>query len=99
MGKILPCIMDNINISEIQTALESKEKLIKITKETRDAALNAKNQSEARLNLSKEELTKLGVTPENAAEEAERLAREIISDLEKIDSNIPYDLLRKLKRI
>ena len=38
----------DINISEIQTALESKEKLIKITKETRDAALSAKNQKQNR---------------------------------------------------
>ena len=51
------------------------------------------------LKLCEEELAKLGVTPENAKEELERLAAEIEKELQEIDDSIPVDMLRALKRI
>ena len=96
--------MSNVNVSNFtianaQEQLAKAEKMIEIAKKTREDAIKAKTESETRLKLCEEELAQLGVTPENAKEELERLAAEIEKELQEIDDSIPVDMLRALKRI
>lgn len=88
-----------IDIDNVKKELESAEKLIEITKKTRDDAIKAKTEAETKLEMSKNELKELGITPENAETEISKLEDEISSLLNQIKSEIPEDLLRELKRI
>ncbi len=91
--------MANLNIAETQAKLAKAEELIEITKKTREDAIKAKTESKTKLDMCKEELAKLGVTPENAQDELERLENEIKSELTNIMNNIPVELLKQLQRI
>ena len=91
--------MSNFNITDTQAKLAKAEELIEITKKTREDAIKAKTESQTKLNICKEELAKLGVTPENAESELARLESEIQEELNKINNNIPFELLRQLQRI
>ena len=91
--------MADFNISETQARLAEAEKLIEITKTTREEALKRKTECLTKLDISKEELKKLGVTPENAEAELTKLQDEILSELNNIENNIPKDLLKALRRI
>lgn len=88
-----------LNTDKIKAELESVEKLIEITKKTRDDAIKAKTEAETKVQMSKNELKELGITPENAEAEVGKLELEIESLLNEIKSEIPMDLLRELKRI
>lgn len=90
---------NTFTVAEAQEKLANAEKLIEIARKTREDAIKAKTESETRLKLCEEELAKLGVTPENAQQELERLATEVEKELKEIDGSIPMDLLRALKRI
>ena len=92
--------MDNkLNMPSTQERLAEAERLIEITKQTREDAIKKKTESQTKLEMSKEELLKLGVTPENAEAELERLQAEILAELSNVENNIPKDLLASLKRI
>ena len=88
-----------IDIEAVKKELSEVEKLIDITKKTRDDALKAKTEAETKVEMSKAELRELGITPENAQEEVEKLEKEILSTLNEIKGEIPMDLLKELKRI
>lgn len=88
-----------LNTDKIKAELESVEKLIEITKKTRDDAIKAKTEAETKVQMSKNELKELGITPENAEAEVGKLELEIENLLNEIKSEIPMDLLRELKRI
>lgn len=90
---------ERFDIAIAQQKIADAEKLIEIAKKTRDDAIKAKTESETRLRFCEEELAKLGVTPENAVQELERLESEINSELEAINACIPIELLKTLKRI
>ena len=91
--------MADFNISETQARLAEAERLIEITKTTREEALKRKTECLTKLEIRKEELTKLGVTPENAEAELTKLQNEILSELNNLENNIPKDLLIALRRI
>ena len=91
--------MSNLNIVDTQKRLERAEKLIEIAKKTREDAIKKKTESLTKLEMSKEELAKLGVTPDNAEAELARLESEILSELETIEGEIPTELLHQLGRI
>lgn len=91
--------MSNLNITETQQRLDKAEKLIEIAKKTREDAITKKTESLTKLEMSKNDLAKLGVTPENAETELTRLEAEILADLQGIEDDIPIDLLRQLGRI
>jgi sialic acid synthase SpsE len=91
--------MSNLNILDTQKRLEKAEKLIEVAKKTREDAIKKKTESLTKLEMSKEELAKLGITPENAQTELERLENQILSELETIEGEIPVELLRQLGRI
>lgn len=91
--------MADFNISETQARLAEAERLIEITKTTREEALKRKTECLTKLDISKEELKKLGVTPENAEAELTKLQNEILSELNNLENNIPKDLLVALRRI
>jgi hypothetical protein len=82
-----------------QERLAEAERLIEITKQTREDAIKKKTESQTKLEMSKEELLKLGITPENAEAELEKLQNEILAELAEVENNIPKDLLASLKRI
>lgn len=88
-----------LDIEKTKKELENIDKLIEITKQTRDAAIKAKTEAETRVEMSKNELRELGITPENAQTEIENLEKQITQMLEQVKSEIPMDLLRQLKRI
>lgn len=88
-----------LDIEKTKKELENIDKLIELTKQTRDAAIKAKTEAETRVEMSKNELRELGITPENAQIEIENLEKQISQMLEQIKSEIPMDLLRQLKRI
>ena len=88
-----------LNTDKIKAELESVEKLIEITKKTRDDAIKAKTEAETKVQMSKNELKELGITPENAEAEVSKLEFEIETLLNEIKSEIPMDLLKELKRI
>ena len=88
-----------LNTDKIKAELESVEKLIEITKKTRDDAIKAKTEAETKVQMSKNELKELGISPENAEAEVGKLELEIENLLNEIKSEIPMDLLRELKRI
>lgn len=88
-----------IDIVKVKTELDNANKLIEIAKKTKEDAIKAKTESETRVEMSKQELQKLGVEPENATEEMGRLEKEIETLLGELKDNIPMDLLRELKRI
>lgn len=83
----------------LQQKLNKFDELIKITKQARDDAMIAKTTSETKLSTSVENLKKLGVSPENAEKELEKINDEIEVLLKDIEDNIPLDLLKELKRI
>ena len=91
--------MSNLDIAAVQKQLANAEELLEIAKKTREDAIMAKTESETKLNICIEELAKLGITPENAQTELDRLESEIMSELAEIDASIPKDLLVALKRI
>lgn len=88
-----------LDIEKTKKELENIDKLIELTKQTRDAAIKAKTEAETRVEMSKNELRELGITPENAQIEIENLEKQISQMLEQVKSEIPMDLLRQLKRI
>ena len=88
-----------IDIVKVKTELDNANKLIEIAKKTKEDAIKAKTESETRVEMSKQELQKLGVEPEKATEEMGRLEKEIETLLSELKDNIPMDLLRELKRI
>lgn len=88
-----------LDIEKTKKELENIDKLIELTKQTRDAAIKAKTEAETRVEMSKNELRELGITPENAQTEIENLEKQITQMLEQVKSEIPMDLLRQLKRI
>ena len=88
-----------LDIEKTKKELENIDKLIELTKQTRDAAIKAKTEAETRVEMSKNELRELGITPENAQTEIENLEKQITQMLEQVKSEIPTDLLRQLKRI
>ena len=88
-----------LDIEKTKKELENIDKLIELTKQTRDAAIKAKTEAETRVEISKNELRELGITPENAQTEIENLEKQITQMLEQVKSEIPMDLLRQLKRI
>lgn len=88
-----------LDIEKTKKELENIDKLIELTKQTRDAAIKAKTEAETRVEMSKNELRELGITPENAQTEIENLEKQISQMLEQVKSEIPMDLLRQLKRI
>lgn len=88
-----------LDIEKTKKELENIDKLIELTKQTRDAAIKAKTEAETRVEMSKNELRELGITPENAKTEIENLEKQITQMLEQVKSEIPMDLLRQLKRI
>lgn len=91
--------MSNLNMANTQERLAEAERLIEITKKTREEAIKKKTESQTKLEMSKEELLKLGITPENAEAELEKLQNEILAELSDVENNIPKDLLAQLKRI
>ncbi len=91
--------MDKLNMTTTQERLAEAERLIEITKQTREDAIKKKTESQTKLEMSKEELLKLGITPENAETELEKLQNEILAELAEVENNIPKDLLASLKRI
>jgi hypothetical protein len=91
--------MSTLNISETQERLAKAEKLIEIAKKTREDAITKKTESLTKLEMSKAELAKLGITPENAEAELLKLEKEINAELDRIDNDIPTALLAELKRI
>jgi hypothetical protein len=91
--------MDKLNMTTTQERLAEAERLIEITKQTREDAIKKKTESQTKLEMSKEELLKLGITPENAEAELEKLQNEILAELAEVENNIPKDLLASLKRI
>ena len=57
--------MDNkLNMPSTQERLAEAERLIEITKQTREDAIKKKTESQTKLEMSKEELLKLGKNPE-----------------------------------
>ena len=88
-----------IDMMQVQKELMEAEKLINIARKTREDAIKAKTESETKVNISREELKNLGVDPDNADAEIERLEKEIKEQLSLVKGSIPYDLLRELKRI
>lgn len=88
-----------LDIEKTKKELENIDRLIELTKQTRDAAIKAKTEAETRVEMSKNELRELGITPENAQIEIENLEKQISQMLEQVKSEIPMDLLRQLKRI
>ena len=91
--------MNKPNMTTTQERLAEAERLIEITKQTREDAIKKKTESQTKLEMSKEELLKLGITPENAEAELEKLQNEILAELAEVENNIPKDLLASLKRI
>ena len=91
--------MTEVVLTSAHERLAKAEKLISITKKAREDALRAKTESETKLKMCEEELAKLGVTPDNAQAELERIQKEIDDDLNTIESKIPIDLLQTLRRI
>lgn len=91
--------MNKLNMTTTQERLAEAERLIEITKQTREDAIKKKTESQTKLEMSKEELLKLGITPENAEAELEKLQNEILAELAEVENNIPKDLLASLKRI
>lgn len=88
-----------LDIEKTKKELENIDKLIELTKQTRDAAIKAKTEAETRVEMSKNELRELGITPENAQAEIENLEKQITQMLDQVKSEIPMDMLRQLKRI
>ena len=88
-----------IDMMQVQKELMEAEKLINIARKTREDAIKAKTESETKVKISREELKNLGVDPDNAYAEIERLEKEIKEQLSLVKGSIPYDLLRELKRI
>lgn len=88
-----------IDIDSVKRELAEAEKLIEITKKTRDDAIKAKTEAQTKVTMSENELRELGVTPENIDGEVAKLEGEIQSLLDSIKSEIPVDLLKELKRI
>lgn len=88
-----------INREEVTKKIEEYEKLIEITKKTRDEAIVAKTASQTKLDASLEILNKLGVTPETAEAELSKIDSEIESLLIELGDSIPVDILKELKRI
>lgn len=88
-----------LDIEKTKKELENIDKLIELTKQTRDAAIKAKTEAETKVEMSKNELRELGITPENAQTEIENLEKQITQMLDQVKSEIPMDLLRQLKRI
>lgn len=88
-----------LDLDKIKKDLEEAERLINITKKTRDDAIKAKTEAETKLKMSQDELAQLGITPENMDSEVRKLEGEIETLLSEIQGNIPVELLRELKRI
>lgn len=84
---------------KVTARIEECERLIEITKKTRDDAIIAKTTSQTKLDASLEVLKKHGVTPETAATEIQEIDAEIEQLLSELEGSIPVDLLRELKRI
>ena len=91
-------MLDNQNLTP-QERLAKAEKLIVIARQTREDAIKAKTESETKLRMCEEELAKLGVTPDNAQAELDRIQKEIDADLDAIEASIPIELLQSLRRI
>jgi len=83
----------------LKTQLAKYDELIKITKKAKDDAIFAQTTSQTKLETSVENLTKYGVTPENAVSEINKINLEIEVLIKEIEESIPMDLLKELKRI
>ena len=90
---------ENNMLTQAQERLSKAEKLITIARKTREDAIKAKAESETKLRMCEEELAKLGVTPDNAQAELDRIRSEIDADLTAIEDSIPIELLQSLRRI
>ena len=88
-----------MNREEVTKKIEEYEKLIEITKKTRDDAIVARTASQTKLDASLEVLQKHGVTPETAETELTKIDSEIERLLNELGDSIPMDILRELKRI
>ena len=88
-----------MNREEVTKKIEEYERLIEITKKTRDDAIVAKTASQTKLDASLEILQKHGVTPETADSELAKIDADIEKLLNELGDSIPMDILRELKRI
>ena len=81
---------------KVTARIEECERLIEITKKTRDDAIIAKTTSQTTPFIS---VTPDWKTPETAATEIQKIDAEIEQLLSELEGSIPVDLLRELKRI
>lgn len=88
-----------IDIEAVKRELAEVDKLVEITKKTRDDAIKARTEAATKVEMSTLELKELGITPENASAEVAKLEDDIVTLLNQVKSDIPMDLLRELKRI
>lgn len=88
-----------MNREEVTKKIEEYERLIEITKKTRDDAIVAKTASQTKLDASLEILQKHGVTPETAESELAKIDADIEKLLKELGDSIPTDILKELKRI
>ena len=88
-----------MNREEVTKKIEEYERLIEITKKTRDDAIAAKITSQTKLDASLEVLQKHGVTPETAESELYKIDAEIESLLKELRDSIPVEILTELGRL
>ena len=88
-----------MTIEEIKKKRDEYEKLTEITKNLRDDAIKAKTESETKISIATDELKQLGINPDKAEEELEKLNAEIEQQLAEIEDSIPMELLKEMKRI
>lgn len=80
---------------ELTAKLQQIEKSIGQADSLRQRALMRKDILDQQINESIEELKASGTTPEQAEAELAKISTEIKESLEKIDSLIPYHLIKK----
>lgn len=87
------------NLDKIKEEIKEFDELLKITKKTKEEAISAEATSKAMVDNSIKILSKYGISPENANEELEKIQSRIEQIKDEIKDSIPYETLRKLKRI
>lgn len=91
--------MSEITNEKIMEEIQYIEKAIKASEEYRQVAITQKAMYEQQIKEKDEELAKLGTTAADAKKEIEDIDRQIIENIEKLKTMIPFELLKKKGKI
>ena len=88
--------MENYSKEERISKINYAEKVLKEAQNVKVASITREEQYNKEIEKCKEELLKLGTTPEEAPNKIKALEDEMDSLLREIESKLPIELLRSL---